>query len=159
MFRNPEEISEILADTYYDISANYNYDKTFLTQKIKEENSLINFDPSPQTNAEPLYYNLPFSENEVLLTMKQASKNTSPGPDRIPNLLLQKLHPNSMTYLTSLSNRTFSARTFPSSWKLAVTVPILKPQKNPNHPSSYRPISALSTLSKILEKILNKRLS
>jgi len=63
VFHNPEEISEILADTYYDISANANYDKTFLTQKIKAENSLINFDPLPQPNAESLYYNLPFSEN------------------------------------------------------------------------------------------------
>jgi len=40
-----------------------------------------------------------------------------------------------------------------------VTVPILKPQKNPNLSSSYWPISLPSTLRKILEKILNKRLS
>jgi len=110
------ETSEILAETNYDISANFNYDKTFLTQKIKAENSLINFDPSPQPNAEPLYYNFSFSENEVLLTIKQASKNTSPGPDRIPYLLLQKLHPNSITYLTSLLNGILSSSTFPSSW-------------------------------------------
>ena len=61
--------------------------------------------------------------------------------------------------LISLLNRIFSSSTFPSPWKLVVTVLILEPQKNPNHPSSYRPISLLSTLSKILEKILNKRLS
>ena len=41
---------------------------------------------------------------------------------------------------------------------MAVINPILKPLKDPNLPLSYRPISLLSSLSKILEKIMNKRL-
>ena len=43
-------------------------------------------------------------------------------------------------------------------WKEAVIIPILKPGKDSMDASSYRPIALISCLSKILEKILNKRL-
>jgi len=43
-------------------------------------------------------------------------------------------------------------------WKMAVVVPLLKPLKDPSLPLSYRPISVLSVLSKILERILDRRL-
>ncbi|GFV25010.1 RNA-directed DNA polymerase from mobile element jockey [Trichonephila clavipes] len=45
-----------------------------------------------------------------------------------------------------------------STWKEAIIFPILKPGKNKNIPSSYRPISLLSTLSKITESIILTRL-
>lgn len=42
----------------------------------------------------------------------------------------------------------------PSSWKLANVIPIKKPGKNGSQPTSYRPISLLSSISKILEKLV-----
>ncbi|KAL4113895.1 hypothetical protein QTP88_017451 [Uroleucon formosanum] len=47
---------------------------------------------------------------------------------------------------------------FPSTWKSAVNIPILKPSKPPDKADSYRPISLLPVLGKILEKLLLKRL-
>lgn len=38
-------------------------------------------------------------------------------------------------------------------------VPIRKPGKNPNESSSYRPISLLSTLSKLAERVILKRMN
>ena len=73
--------------------------------------------------------------------------------------MLLKLHLNAITPFTSRLNRIFPSSEFPSSWKLAVIIPLLKPLKDPSNPLSYRPISLLSTLSKILERILNKRLT
>ena len=37
-------------------------------------------------------------------------------------------------------------------------IPVLKPDKNATDPLSYRPISLISCLCKILDKIINKRL-
>ena len=48
---------------------------------------------------------------------------------------------------------------FPKVWKTAEVVPILKPKGEVNDPSSHRPISILSHLSKIVEKIMCKQLS
>ena len=41
---------------------------------------------------------------------------------------------------------------------MVVIIPLLKPLKDPPLPLSYRRISLLSVLSKILEKIMNSRL-
>jgi hypothetical protein len=43
---------------------------------------------------------------------------------------------------------------FPSAWKHARVVSILKPGKDPTLSSSYRPISLLDTVGKLFEKIL-----
>jgi hypothetical protein len=44
-------------------------------------------------------------------------------------------------------------------WKQARVVDIHKPRKPPSDPGAYRPISLLSTISKILERLVAKRLS
>ena len=112
----------------------------------------FNFAPSP------LYYNLLISEDEARWTIFQCSKNSAPGHYQIPTIFLQKRHPNPISFFTYLLNRKFQSSTFPTIWKLAIIIPILKPYKAGSLPLSYRSISLLCTLSKILEKILNKRL-
>lgn len=43
----------------------------------------------------------------------------------------------------------------PSLWKLANVTPILK-KDDPSNVSNYRPISLLSTIGKVLEKLIHK---
>ena len=47
----------------------------------------------------------------------------------------------------------------PTSWKVAKVIPVQKPKKPPSDPMSYRPISLLSFLSKLLERIIASRLT
>jgi hypothetical protein len=47
----------------------------------------------------------------------------------------------------------------PQDWREAIIVPILKPNKQPTDPLSYRPISLTSCLGKIMERVLNTRLN
>jgi hypothetical protein len=47
---------------------------------------------------------------------------------------------------------------FRYSWKRATIIPIPKPNKPPSDPSSYRPISLLSIVSKLFERIIANRL-
>ena len=68
--------------------------------------------------------------------------------------MLKNLHPSSKKYLTSLLNEILFSRNCPLKWKEAIAVSILKPKL-----SSYRPISLTSVLGKLLEKILNQRLT
>ena len=44
--------------------------------------------------------------------------------------------------------------TIPHMWKMAIIVPIPKPNKDTNMGTSYRPISLLSVVAKTLEKCL-----
>ena len=41
-----------------------------------------------------------------------------------------------------------------SLWKIGLIIPILKPNKSPDQSTSYRPISLLSPLAKLMEKLV-----
>ncbi|KAG4067412.1 hypothetical protein HA402_009649 [Bradysia odoriphaga] len=47
---------------------------------------------------------------------------------------------------------------YPSEWKLVHVLPVLKPGKEADDPGNYRPISLLCNLSKVLEKVIYKRI-
>ncbi|GFR12534.1 probable RNA-directed DNA polymerase from transposon X-element [Trichonephila clavata] len=72
--------------------------------------------------------------------------------------MLKKLPLITIFKITNVISNMFNKRYFPTSWKTAVIVPILKPGKDPTDPQSYRPISLLPVLSKIAEKIIQTRL-
>ena len=102
-------------------------------------------------------YNLSIKMSELKNILK-TSGNTSPGIDGIPYIMIRQLSERSLKYILDFYNIMFSNHVFPEKWKEAIIIPILKSGKESSDPSSYRPIALISCLSKILEKILNKRL-
>jgi len=60
--------------------------------------------------------------------------------------------------LLTLMNLLLEFGVWPSSLELGVIVPIFKKQGNTMKPDNYRPISLLTSISKVYELILNKRL-
>lgn len=57
-------------------------------------------------------------------------------------------------YLTIIINECLKCSYFPLKFKEAKVIPIRKPNKPPDSPLSYRHISLLSSIGKILEKVL-----
>ena len=72
--------------------------------------------------------------------------------------MVQHLGPTARKKLLELYNLSWKTGFFPTAWKEAIIIPILKKGKNPMEKTSYRPISLLSCLGKTLERIINKRL-
>ena len=62
--------------------------------------------------------------------------------------------PLALEYLRDIYNLAINENIIPQIWKTSKIVPILKPGKNANEGSSYRPISLLSPIVKTLEKII-----
>ena len=63
------------------------------------------------------------------------------------------------SFVAELFSRSLAAGCFPSSFKVASITPVLKKQGlNPADASSYRPISNLSVLSKLLERLVAQQL-
>ena len=85
-------------------------------------------------------------------------RNSSTGPDNIHNRCLKNSSELLVQHLTKLFNLILKQGYIPTKWKMANIILLLKPKKDKQHPSSYRPISLLICLGKLLEKIIKQRL-
>lgn len=98
-----------------------------------------------------------FSEAEFNLSL-YSRRDTSPGLDDIPYVLIKHLDISARLVLLNIFNALWSSGLIPSSWKTIAIVPILKPEKDPKSADSYRPISLSSCVGKIFENMLKTRL-
>ena len=98
------------------------------------------------------------SAKEVKCHIKQL-RNSAPGPDNVHNRCLKNHTESLAQHLTVLFNVILEAGHIPDIWKKAHIILLLKPKKDKRLPSSYRPISLLSCLGKLLEKIIKQRLT
>lgn len=100
----------------------------------------------------------PTSPKELKTIIRTLPLRKSPGPDLIPNIALKHLTSNFLAFLASLFNACMSLGYFPKKWKIAHILMFHKPGKKKNLVTSYRPISLLNTLAKLLEKVIYIRL-
>ena len=112
---------------------------------------------SPVHKEEPTM-NSPFvtKELEDALTMLKLRK--APGPDNITNEMLLHLGPCSKKKLLQLFNDGWRTGTAPQVWREAIMIPILKRGKDKSKAESYRPISLISCVGKLMERLINTRL-
>ena len=98
---------------------------------------------------------LTVTETEVLEVLLSLDTTKASGPDGISAKLLKEAAPVISPSLARLFNLSLSNRLFPSSWKRANVSPLYK--KGPeNLCNNYRPVSLLSCVGKVLEKIVFK---
>ena len=98
------------------------------------------------------------TSEEVLHHIKRLDVTKANGPDGISGHMLKATSNSIATPLAKLFNLSLSRGKFPKSWKSASVVPIPKSNKK-SIPSGYRPISLLSVVSKLLEKLIHSRIS
>uniref|UniRef100_A0A6I8N0G9 RNA-directed DNA polymerase n=1 Tax=Ornithorhynchus anatinus TaxID=9258 RepID=A0A6I8N0G9_ORNAN len=97
------------------------------------------------------------SSEEISSLLASATPSTC-ASDPIPSHLIKTIAPALLPSLTFIFNHSISKGSFPSAFKHAHVSPILKkPALDPTSPSSYRPISLLPFLSKILERVVYNR--
>lgn len=98
------------------------------------------------------------SPKEVKSIINKLKSKKSPGFDKISNLLLKNLPHKAIVFLMYVFRSCMKLSYFPDVWKHAKVIPIPKPGKDQSVSSNYRPISLLSSLSKIFEKVILKRI-
>ncbi|GFX57060.1 probable RNA-directed DNA polymerase from transposon X-element [Trichonephila clavipes] len=152
VFSSPDEIANILGETFQSVSSAASYNPRFLEIKRQSERTPINF-----STRSFFPYNCDFTITELQKALTQAH-NTSPGPDGITYAMLRHLHPNSLANILFLFNRVWKEHCFPSSWREAIVIPILKPGKVATDLLSYRPIALTSCFCKTFERMVNTRL-
>jgi ribonuclease HI len=152
-------------------------DNNILTNTTDKANKIADYyekvlnTPPPNTNS--LFMLLPLSlalcdDSEMpynsTFTLQELSnhlaklKHTSPGEDMIHNKHLSHLPESYELWLLTIINQSFLSSTVPRNWRSAIIIPINKPGKSPTSPASYRPVSLLSCVAKVMEKLICSRL-
>ncbi|GFW58917.1 nucleic-acid-binding protein from transposon X-element [Trichonephila clavipes] len=127
------------------------YDDDFIDQvEEKIENYM---DRNARRHTAPLT-----SPEEVMDIILNLNNKKAPGQDRIKNIALKSLPLNAITYITKIFNRSLQFNYFPKEWKHAQITVLPKPKKDTKFAENYRPISLLSCLGKIYEKIILTRI-
>ena len=146
----PEDVAERFGSHFSEISSSNNYSPQF--NNIRNSTVHLTFEPSDREA-----YNAKFSLRELREALSSCD-DTSPGGDNITYGMLKHLPDQAKSFLLKILNKVWETGIMPPSWKIAIVVPIKKPNKDPYNPTSYRPISLTSCVCKLFEKMVNSRL-
>ena len=80
------------------------------------------------------------------------------GPDCIPVVVLKNCEPELFYILAELFNKCLKESCFPDCRKVSSVVPVFKNVGERSTAKNYHPGSLLSVISKVFEKLVNKRI-
>ena len=150
---HPADVANEIARAFAARCGTSNANPQFLRHKSRCEASPVDF-----TTSEQLTYNQPFSMAE-LRSAVTGLRSVAEGPDEVHNDMLRRLPSSVLQVLLAVFNRLWERGEFPAEWREAIVVPLLKPGKSGSDPLHFRPISLTSSLCKLMEKLVNARLS
>ena len=100
---------------------------------------------------------LPTDKDEILKVSKQMKNKHSSGLDGFSPFFTKKIIHCITEPLCHIFNSSFSSGIFPNAMKVSKVIPVFK-KGNSCELSNYRPISLLSSFSKILERLMYNRI-
>lgn len=98
------------------------------------------------------------TEEEIYCIIKTIKNKKAPGNDGVPNIVYKHLPQNAIKLIVHFINKILTTGYYPVILKSANLIPIAKPGKPRDIPVNYRPISLLTSLNKIIEKVVKFRL-
>ena len=91
-----------------------------------------------------------------VITNLDSSKTSC--PDCIPVVVLKNCEPELSYILAELFNMCLKESCFPDCWKLTLVGPVFKNVGERSTAKSYHPVSLLSVVSEVFEKLVNNRI-
>ena len=150
LITKPEEVAEKFGKHFTDVSSSKNYSPQF--NNIRNSSVSISFESDNKED-----YNAAFTLRELREALSSC-ESTAPGADNITYNMIKHLPDCAKVFLLKILNKIWETGIIPTSWKIAIVVPIKKPNKDPHQATSYRPISLTSCVCKLFEKMVNSRL-
>lgn len=102
-------------------------------------------------------FNFKLISNETVLKHLSTIKTKAAGCDDLNINMIHLCCPYILPFLTHIINSCIEKKYFPQCWKISHIIPMPK-LKNITEMKDLRPISILSVLSKLFEKILNEQI-
>ena len=100
----------------------------------------------------------PATKEDICNIISSLNPNKSTGPLSIPLKILKLLKKDISSQLNDIFNLSVATGVFPTNLKTAKVIPVHKKESKLDF-SNYRPISLLSNLDKIFEKLMHNRLT
>ena len=94
----------------------------------------------------------------LIKIVKFLKRGKAPGPDNIHNEVLRLGTTTLFHHLARLFTSSIQIGYIPTAWKLATIRMLLKPNKLPSLTTTYRPISLMSSIMKLFERMIEQRL-
>ena len=111
------------------------------------------------TNGNPdTFFLSSINKEEIKFILSSLDINKSTGPNSSPSNVLNMIKNDISEQLADLFNLSFATSTFPTLLKNSKVTPIHKNDSKSNF-TNYRPISLLSNINNMLEKLVHGRLS
>lgn len=146
---NNKEKAELFADSMEQQFTPYNLSKK------EEQSTQIKANNEPMRTPDKDTFVNP---EEICQIIKNLKNRKAPGKDGITNQMLKNAPNKVIMFIVAIANATMRLNIFPNKWKTAKIIMVPKPNKPRTDPTSYRPISLLPTISKIIEKTIQTRL-
>ncbi|KAK7602957.1 hypothetical protein V9T40_006931 [Parthenolecanium corni] len=132
-------------------------DEVLLTSKFGNE-PVLQEPYIPPEQIPPHHQDMEVSQAEIRMFLKKVKNRSAPGDDGINYKAIKLLNIAYPYLLPAIYSACLKFGVFPDCWKLGKVIWIPKPDKDPKQEGSYRPITLLSTLGKLLERCMNRRL-
>jgi len=101
----------------------------------------------------------PLTWDEWRVALRKMGRRKAVAPtDEIPIEAIENLHESEQRTLLEAFNRSYELGHVPLIWKRGTIIPALKPQKSAADIASYRPVTLTSQLSKLMERIIARRI-
>ena len=144
----------------YDIANLFNDFYINVAEKILEKRKYPgnkHFTHYLHTNNPHSFLALPTTPNEIEDLIALLNENKSTGPNSIPNKIIKQISDCISVPISDLCNNSFVSGIYPEILKCSKVIPIHKKDSKLDV-ANYRPISLLSNINKILEKLMFNRL-
>ena len=94
----------------------------------------------------------------MTLVITNLDSSKASGPDCIPVVVLRKCEPELSYIVAKLFNMCLKEPCFPDCWKVSLVVPVFKNVGERSTAKNNCPVSLFSVVSKVFEKLVNKRI-
>ena len=126
----------------------------FKNSNLNDSGTSLSVFPS-RTNLK--LYDISVTPKVVKKVITNIDSSKASGPDYIPVVVLRSCEPELSYILAELFSMCLKESCFPGCWKVSSVVPVFNNVGGKSTAKNYRPVSLLSLVSKVFEKLVNNR--
>ena len=130
-------------------------EKFSMNSNLDDSGTSLTVSPS-RTNLK--LHNISVTPKMVRKVMMNLDLSKASGPDCIPVVVLKNCEPELSYILAELFNKCLTESRLPDCWKVSSVVPVFKNVGERSTAKNYCPVSLLSVVSKVFEKLVNNRI-